>query len=819
MKIKKGILLGTTWFEKKKSKLVVPNSVEIIERYAFYNFMHEKDGTFEIILPSSLKEIRDKAFAFSGFKEIIIPDSVEDIGMEAFIYMNKLKKVKLSSLMTAIPIRSFNECNNLQEVIIPEGISYIGEKAFFRCLKLKNIHFPQSVKTISKNAFYGCKSLTELNFGLNLKEIGQKAFACSGLIDIKLPKGLTKLDVGAFLKCESLESVSIPAGLKSIDRATFKDCINLKNIKIENGVNTIGENAFNGCINLENITIPNSVKKINELSFYNCKNLKNISLSEGIEEIGPKAFGNCVNLKDIKIPSTMKNVANDAFSGCTNLYKIYLSSTTVFAAELDMCPVYISKNGNEFCISKEPINDKSFRYDGKYPGLIVALWDTKDKLLNEVKKNSRIEDLLFYLLGNLGIEKVKEFFKEKQFNNFNVFCRQNPCNFYLAPKDQQNEMYKLLYDLGAFEVDDRKHIAQKVTEFLINEINNGRMGGKLFTYREIKRITQDMKLYKYIPEFTQMFMDKDSFEKLMKEDFKKEGFFAKCYNLFEEVQKTNTSNRGSNRQLKPTVEKFQSYFDANKFINVTPENKHIAEVVGKYYSSQKEFDNALKIAKEKEMAGVSNHILKSDSSEKESLKRLKKEIEKSEALAKNLIFTLDSISKSEFTYEWLAKNDPQNFVLGKLCNCCAHLKGVGYGIMRASIILPNVQNLVIRNKNCEIIAKATLYVNAPQGYGLINTIEINDESVKFSQNEEIYLKIKFAISEFARIFNEENPETPLKIINVGQNNNDLLIELVDDVGTSKRFLTPLNYGHYGTEELSHEGDCFSGQSTIWEKEV
>ena len=45
--------------------------------------------------------------------------------------------------------------------------------------------------------------------------------------------------------------------------------------------------------------------------------------------------------------------------------------------------------------------------------------------------------------------------------------------------------------------------------------------------------------------------------------------------------------------------------------------------------------------------------------------------------------------------------------------------------MRASIIHPDVQNLVIKTKNDEIVAKATLYVNREQGYGVVNTIEAN----------------------------------------------------------------------------------------------
>ena len=59
--------------------------------------------------------------------------------------------------------------------------------------------------------------------------------------------------------------------------------------------------------------------------------------------------------------------------------------------------------------------------------------------------------------------------------------------------------------------------------------------------------------------------------------------------------------------------------------------------------------------------------------------------------------TLNEVANDKFTYEFLSKYDPRNFTLGKYCSCCAHLEGVGYGIMRASILHPDCQNLVIKN--------------------------------------------------------------------------------------------------------------------------
>ena len=65
-----------------------------------------------------------------------------------------------------------------------------------------------------------------------------------------------------------------------------------------------------------------------------------------------------------------------------------------------------------------------------------------------------------------------------------------------------------------------------------------------------------------------------------------------------------------------------------------------------------------------------------------------------------------------FYYHWLPKQDYDNLILGKYCSCCAHILSAGAGIMRASMILDNCQNLVIRNKKDEIIIFFLVYFKA-----------------------------------------------------------------------------------------------------------
>ena len=177
---------------------------------------------------------------------------------------------------------------------------------------------------------------------------------------------------------------------------------------------------------------------------------------------------------------------------------------------------------------------------------------------------------------------------------------------------------------------------------------------------------------------------------------------------------------------------------------------------------------------------------------------------------------MTAIAGNEFSWEWLEKNDPKNFILGKLCSCCAHLEGAGYGIMHASIVRPYVQNLVIKDANGNIIAKSTLFVNPWKGYGICNNVEVN---YKYLRNEEalgkIYQKYMQGIDEFAKQWNKEHPFRKLKQINVGMGHNDLTEEINAGNKKATKLLTPLDYSKYGKEDNRYAGDSFNEQYIVW----
>ena len=348
--------------------------------------------------------------------------------------------------------------------------------------------------------------------------------------------------------------------------------------------------------------------------------------------------------------------------------------------------------------------------------------------------------------------------------------------------------------------------AQKVSEFIQSKLEGGKW---LYNFSNLLANTC---LDGFKREFTDFFME--NFEKLLVIESNNKNFISRCYNEFEDVQKTNTNNHGSQRQLKATVEKFINYFDENKFAGITDETREIANTISQFFNNQSDFDNAVSIFNEWKKSNTHEHILKTPLSEKEVFANIDNMAQECQEIIKDTLGTLVPVTDRQFTFEWLAKNDPQNFILGKFCSCCAHLEGAGYGIMRASIIHPNVQNLVIRNSHGDIVAKSTLYVNPKEGYGVFNNVEVNN-NVDYKKIPEIYKKYILGIRMFAQQYNKEHPNEPLKQINVGMNMNDLGNNIRQNNTRSIQILDAIDFSKFGDHGLVYGGDSSDEQYIVW----
>ena len=819
--------------------IIIPDSVYSIGVGAFYDCQNLESVT----LPKNLKLIAHSLFKnCSNLKNVNIPSTVNNINFSAFEGCSSLESISIPFGLKDINDSAFAGCSSLKKVNLPPSVRRIHHSAFSDCTNLQNIKISRNVKDIDELAFSNCKSLKNIHFPNKTIRILDESFkGCDSLEKINLPKNLVRLGKGSFMDCSNLASVSIPKSLKTIEASSFENCSNLTKVKFSNGLIYINLRAFANCTSLTDISLPNSLEVLSESTFENCTSLKNIKLSKSLKNIFPRCFKNCTSLETIVLPENVSAIKGRAFEGCSSLRSINIpEKITIIGKEIfEGCynleevnfPVkaksikgvgnsslkFFNKNldGDGFSLTsyanKDSIPLDEIKVDLAF---LSNHWEYKDTILKE-QKNPNICDLYNTFLLDRGSVLAENLLKSHNFTFLKKFDLSNSM-------DNKTPFYLMLFNLGALstpkEINGKKYdYAQKVSEFLLERLNK-----KQITINGLCDSFRYMSLTGFKKDFTDFFLS--NFDELMAQENKRKGFIAKCYNEFEDVQKTNTSNRGSQRQLKPTVQKFKDYFETSMFNNVTSENMEIARTISPYFNDQGTFNLAIGIDKIRKDENVPNNILSAPL--KETLEDTKNlpfaSIDKmARKIGNSATRSLDELIKTannEFTFEWLEKNDPKNFILGKLCSCCAHLEGMGFGIMHASIVHPTIQNLVIKDSNGEIIAKSTLYLNKEKGYGVFNNVEVSADILP-DKKQKIYEKYILGVKRFIEEYNKENPDNPLMQVNVGMNLNDLSRELIfNHEYELKPNLKAINYAEYGTGALAHSGDSEDEQCIIWKSD-
>ena len=187
-----------------------------------------------------VKAICDDAFQGLNLHDMVLPASVVDLGEEAFASCHKLFKITMP------------------------GVEFIGKESFALCYNLKEIALPETLRQIRAGAFACCKALEEINIPSHLKIIDKSAFRNSGLKSLNI---VISEDCKcwiydrSFASCKHLESVYLNKNVKIMERMAFADCTSLKTIEFENPsltgfIGEINATMLVGCTSLEKIIVP-----------------------------------------------------------------------------------------------------------------------------------------------------------------------------------------------------------------------------------------------------------------------------------------------------------------------------------------------------------------------------------------------------------------------------------------------------------------------------------------------------------------------------------------------------------------------------------
>lgn len=325
-----------------------------------------KGTATSVEIPSTLDnyvvtEIGCKAFYNKKLEEIVLPNTIEKIDEYAFSNAKKLKSIKLPNSLKKLCSNAFYLCESLETVEIPKNVLVIGDTAFYGAYNAVIYCEAESkpsgwsdnwnasrdvIWNVNKHENY--ESLEYVIIGnqddkyiIIIKYYGEET---NLIIPFSInDEPVKEIRKNAFQKNTYLENVELPNGILSIGEYAFSNCSSLKSITIPDSVTSIGKYAFESCVSLESIALPNGMTTIEQYSFINCTSLKSVTIGENITTIKNGAFQSCEALATIKLPRSVTTLYDGVFSGCKALNKIFLPKTltTIYGSPFKKCTINV----------------------------------------------------------------------------------------------------------------------------------------------------------------------------------------------------------------------------------------------------------------------------------------------------------------------------------------------------------------------------------------------------------------------------------------------------------------------------------------------
>ncbi len=325
--------------------------------YYSHNFYINDQEIKDLVIPNTVDSIYDYAFYnCSELTSVTIPNSVTSIGFYAFTKCTSLTSIVVEKGNTTYDSRE--NCNAIietatntlilgcQTTIIPNSVTSIGERAFYFCTSLTSIIIPNSVISIGDYAFATCKSLLSISIGNSVKGIGNSAFGgCSNLTSV-LWNAVHCTDFEGWNNApfSSMEISSFVIG-DSVDYIPSYLCSGIKSLQsltIGKSVKTIGHWAFGGCDALTSIIIPNSVRSIGVQAFYSCTSLTSITIPHSVTSIGFAAFSECSSLTSVVVESG--NTTYDSRENCNAIIET-ATNTLILGCQTSFIPNSVTNIG------------------------------------------------------------------------------------------------------------------------------------------------------------------------------------------------------------------------------------------------------------------------------------------------------------------------------------------------------------------------------------------------------------------------------------------------------------------------------------------
>lgn len=305
-----------------------------------------------------LNKFGNTTFKGSNLKSISLPNLTSGVGTNMFEGCVNLSSVQFANGWTkALSNNMFLGCTSLTSITLPEGLLGLGTNCFQNS-GLTSISIPATITSIPNYAFSGCTNLASVTFNQKdgaykvtsfgnyafqncslatafaipntVTSIGTAALYGTGLTEIKLPDGVTTVNLGALMakNLTGVESVNFTVK----DGGIYKDntLVLYFGSGDENNVFTVPDDvtvaagAFYGNTKVKTVVLPSAMTSLAANMFENFVGLESIVIPASVTTINTKAFLNCVNLTTVTFESanTLTTVGANAFEGCAKLAKL-----------------------------------------------------------------------------------------------------------------------------------------------------------------------------------------------------------------------------------------------------------------------------------------------------------------------------------------------------------------------------------------------------------------------------------------------------------------------------------------------------------------
>lgn len=805
-----------------------------IENGVLYG-VNEKDIEFLNSNPKkfwgSATQIDRYAFANIGsLKEIVIPPQIRVVRFRAFKGCMNLRKVVIEGYETASPRALYLEdhcfmgCKKLESFEIKNRKSVnLGTNCFSDCSRLKEF----SAEYLKECSFIDCEGLTKLKVDDFI--YGDAVYNLQSLKELSCGRLLGK---NAINKCPQLESVIITG--REFDLSAFSECPKINSVYIskhikrvyaeEKNAKFLGENIeFNLCETADKsgeyyVLKPNAYAPKNRIIFSGLNTKYSLSALPFLLRFkDDRKF--CEEILEKQFKTNMSSLTTEAVKKLMATRDEKLLRYVFRNLDLNGISMYEKKY---FVSMLEYLKDKE---------TVDLLYLFHPKLKN-IGGFSRV--LLFEIFTDKSKEEYIKFVEETDFKWLEVFDKQ-------ISKMKNNDgeslfsiqgLVRMLYAFGICGENGQQvanyclRLAEEFPKFIEMSYN----------FVDLELNGENREYFKYINSQPNYFIIQEIERKNMSNS--STNYLVYLYNNYNAIATASSSDKGSNRQIVPTIESAILYKNAKETgKKINEKYKDIYLEILKYWGSTKQdiakiVKEAIKVRKRKELLKIPDHILSFHLTNELFEKVANDRVDIFENTEKNLkvaciISTLtknelNTLQNNALSFEFLSKDSAENFTVGKKCSCCAHFQGAGSPIVYETFLNRDVQNLVIR-KNGIIIAKSTITVNRLKGYAICNNVEVNEKYL-CEKKEEIYDKYKLALKLFAEAYNLENPHKKLKAITVGQGNNDLCWEITtasdfirDEVNIKKYTRKPFsNYKLINRD--TYGGDSKYRQWFMWKKE-